>query len=107
MADTGTFPALKSILNSKDFTDPDTAANKKVNAYFGGQNVNKILAESAQRKVTKFSYLPYNPYAQSSFGDQISKAYSKDITLKQAFANYGKALTDHGNQQGYTVTDKG
>lgn len=107
MADTGTFPALKSILNSKDFTDPNTEANKKVNAYFGGQNVNEVLAESAQRKVSKFSYLPYNPFAQSSFGDQISKAYSKEITLEQAFTNYGKALTDHGNQQGYTVTDKG
>ena len=48
----------------------------------------------------------YNPFAQSSFGDQISKAYSKSITLKEAFANYAKALADHGTQQGYTVTNK-
>ena len=41
-----------------------------------------------------------------SFGDQISKAFSKNITLKEAFANYAKALADHGTQQGYTVTNK-
>ena len=107
MADTGTFPSLKSILTSEDFTDPTTEANKKVNDYFGGQNVNEVLSEAAQRKVSEFSYLPYNPFAQSSFGDQISKAYNKEITLKEAFANYGKALAEHGTQQGYTVTNKG
>ena len=106
MADTGTFPSLKSILTSKSFTDPNSEANKKVNDYFGGQNVNQVLSEAAQRKVSKFAYLPYNPFAQSSFGDQISKAFSKNITLKEAFANYAKALADHGTQQGYTVTNK-
>ena len=57
MADTGTFPSLKSILTSKSFTDPNTEANKKVNDYFGGQNVNQVLSEAAQRKVSKFAYL--------------------------------------------------
>ena len=67
MADTGTFPSLKKILSSDSFTDPNTEANKKVNDYFGGQNVNEILSEAAQRKVSAFQYLPYNPYAQSTF----------------------------------------
>lgn len=49
MADTGTFPALKKILTSDSFTDPTTDANKKTNDYFGGQNVNEILAEAARR----------------------------------------------------------
>ncbi|WP_018142748.1 ABC transporter substrate-binding protein [Alloscardovia criceti] len=106
MAETGTFPSLKKILESSSFTDPDSESNKKVNDFFGGQNVNEILSEAAQRKVTNFQYLPYNPYAQTTFGDQISKAYTKEITLKEAFANYGKALAEHGEQQGYTVTDK-
>ena len=97
MADTGTFPSLKKILSSDSFTDPNTEANKKVNDYFGGQNVNEILSEAAQRKVSAFQYLPYNPYAQTAYGDEVSKAYS---------VNYSKALTDHGNQQGYTVTSK-
>jgi multiple sugar transport system substrate-binding protein len=106
MADTGTFPSLKSILTSKSFTDTNTESNKKTNAYFGGQNVNEVLATAAQLPVTKFQYLPYNPYAQSTYGDQISKAYTKEITLKQAMENYGESLAKHGEEQGYTVTLK-
>lgn len=106
MADSGTFSALKKILQSDSFTDPNSDANKKVNGYFGGQNVNKVLADAAQRPVEKFQYLPYNPYAQSSYGDEISKAYSKSITLEKAMQNYGKNLADHGTQEGYTVTVK-
>lgn len=49
MADTGTFPALKKILTSDSFTDPTAETNKKTNDYFGGQNVNEILAEAARR----------------------------------------------------------
>ena len=85
----------------------DSQAQRLGTKRFGGQNVNEILSEAAQRKVSKFSYLPYNPFAQSDFGDQIAKAYNKKITLEQAFENYGKSLAEHGTQQGYTVTNKG
>ena len=106
MAATGTFPSLKRILESKSFVDPSAEANKKVNDFFGGQNVNEVLSQAAQRKVTEFQYLPYNPFAQTTFGDQISKAYSKDTTLEKAMAAYAKALAEHGEQQGYKVTNK-
>lgn len=96
MVDKGTFPSLKKILNSPDFTS-------KKNEYFGGQEVNKVLTEAANRKVTRFQYLPYNPYAQSTYGDSIGKAYLKQTSLEQAFENYQKKLVDHGNQQGYKV----
>ena len=105
-ADTGTFPSLKSILQSDSFTDPTTESNKKTNDYFGGQNVNEVLAEAAQRPTEKFQYLPYNPFAQSAYGDEVSKAYTKEITLEQAMENYAKKLADQGTQQGYTVTVK-
>lgn len=106
MAATGTFPSLKRILESKSFVDPSAEANKKVNDFFGGQNVNEVLSQAAQRKVTEFQYLPYNPFAQTTFGDQISKAYPKDTTLEKAMAAYAKALAEHGEQQGYKVTNK-
>lgn len=96
MADNGTFPSLKKILNSNDFTS-------KKNEYFGGQEVNKVLTEAANRKVTKFQYLPYNPFAQSTYGDSIGRAYLKQTTLEKAFEDYQKQLVDHGNQQGYKV----
>ena len=98
MADTGTFPSLKSILTSKSFTDPNTEANKKVNDYFGGQNVNQVLSEAAQRK-SPSSPTCRTTRSRSPASRQISKAYSKSITLKEAFANYAKALADHGTQQ--------
>lgn len=107
MSETGTFPALKSILNSDSFTDPNTESNKKTNEFFGGQNVNKILAEAAKRPVNEFQYLPYNAFAQTEFGDDISPAYGKKKTLKEAFTEYGKKLTEHGTQQGYDVTNNG
>ncbi|WEV63705.1 extracellular solute-binding protein [Bifidobacterium sp. ESL0732] len=106
MADTGTFSSLKKILNSNSFTDPTTESNKKINDYFGGQNVNKILAEGAQRPVEKFQYLPYNQFAQTAFGDEISKAYSKNIPLKRAMENYAQKLADYGREKGYSVTVK-
>lgn len=106
MADTGTFPSLKKILKSDSFTDPTTGSNKKTNDYFGGQNVNEVLSAAAQRPTEKFQYLPYNPYAQTTYGDEVSKAYSGDITLEEALQNYAKKLAEQGKQQGYNVTVK-
>ncbi|NEG69457.1 ABC transporter substrate-binding protein [Bifidobacterium choloepi] len=106
MSETGTFPALKSILNSDSFVDPDSDANKTTNEYFGGQNVNKILAEAAQRPVNTFQYLPYNSFAQTEYGDDISPAYTGKETLADAFKTYGEKLAEHGTQEGYTVTNK-
>ena len=106
MADTGTFPSLKKILRSDSFTDPTTESNKKTNDYFGGQNVNEVLSAAAQRPTEKFQYLPYNPYAQTAYGDEVSKAYSGDITLEKALENYANKLAEQGKQQGYNVTVK-
>lgn len=105
-ADTGTFPSLKKILKSSSFVDPNTASNRKTNEYFGGQNVNKTLSEAAQRPTQIFQYLPYNPYAQSMYGDYISKAYSKQMTLEKAMDSYARVLAEHGTQEGYKVTVK-
>ena len=99
MADNGTFPSLKKILNDSDFQSVE-------NEYFGGQQVNKVLCEAANLPVTEFQYLPYNPYAQSQYGDAIAPAYQGKTTLKEAFANYAKLLGDYGTQQGYKVTVK-
>ena len=102
MADTGTFPSLKKILRSDSFTDPTTESNKKTNDYFGGQNVNEVLSAAAQRPTEKFQYLPYNPYAQTAYGDEVSKAYSGDITLEKALENYANKLAEQGKQQATT-----
>ena len=102
----GHSPSLKKILKSGSFIDPNTASNRKTNEYFGGQNVNKTLSEAAQRPTQIFQYLPYNPYAQSMYGDYISKAYSRQMTLEKAMDSYARALAEHGTQEGYKVTVK-
>ena len=96
MRDTGTFPALKKLLNDSAFTD-------EKDDYFGGQQVNKVLVEAANKQVTKFQYLPYNPYAQSTYGDSIGKAYQGQTTLAKAMADYQSKLVAHGEQEGYSV----
>ncbi|KAB8288759.1 ABC transporter substrate-binding protein [Bifidobacterium ramosum] len=99
MADHGTFPATTKLLEDKDF-------QSKKNEYFGGQQVNKVLVEAAERKVSAFQYLPYNPYAQSKYGDDVVPAFQGKKTLKDAIAAYAKTLADYGTDQGYTVTVK-
>ena len=84
--------------SENDYTPPEKS--------FGGQNVNEVLSAAAQRPTEKFQYLPYNPYAQTAYGDEVSKAYSGDITLEKALENYANKLAEQGKQQGYNVTVK-
>lgn len=104
MVHDGGFPSLKSILNSSSFVDPTSEANVKTNKYFGGQHVNEVLAKAGRATSSSFQYLPYNSYAQQAYGDEISKAYSKQISLEKAMENYAKNLADYGKRQGYNVT---
>lgn len=99
MADTGTFPSLIKLLEDEDFVS-------QTDDYFGGQKVNEILATAAALPVTEFQYLPYNPFAQSTYGDEIGQAYQGKKTLAEAMASYAQKLADHGEQEGYTVTLK-
>lgn len=96
MTDTGTFPALLKILNSKKFTE-------KKNEYFGGQQINKVFSQAANMQVSNFQFLPFSAYAQSIYGDQIAPAYQKKTSLKDAIKGYQEKLISYGKQQGYQV----
>lgn len=96
MADTGTFPALKSILKSDDFVS-------KKNDFFGGQEVNKVLADAAALDVSEYTFLPYSAHAQAVYGDYISPAYQGKKTMRDALQSYQNALVKYGDDQGYTV----
>lgn len=96
LVDIGNFPALKSILNSSKFTD-------QTNEYFGGQNVNKVLSEAAQTDSESYQFLPFSAYAQSIFGDHLSKAYQGEISLSDAVSSYQEALIKYAKEQGYQV----
>jgi multiple sugar transport system substrate-binding protein len=92
----GQFPTMKSDLASKEFLDAP-------NAYFGGQEINKVFAQSAKDVNTGFQFLPYNSYASSVFSDYVGKAYLGQVSLSQGLDDWGDALKKYGEEQGFTV----
>lgn len=95
-ADGGAFPATTAQLNSPDFRNKEFA-------YFGGQRVNQVLAEAATRVVPGWSYLPYQVYANSVYGDSVGKAYLGDVGLQEGLAAWGDLCVTYGREQGFTL----
>jgi multiple sugar transport system substrate-binding protein len=94
--DAGAFPATTKQISSPDFV------NKKSD-YFGGQEINKVLAASAENVVKGWSYLPFQVYANSIFNDTVGKAYVSKATLEQGLADWQKKSATYGDQQGFKV----
>ncbi|WP_447007268.1 ABC transporter substrate-binding protein [Saccharothrix isguenensis] len=94
--DSGGFPATKADLESPAFKDEQTP-------YFGGQKANQILTAAAGQVSTGWSYLPYQTYANTIFGDTVGKSYAGGTAIDPGLADWQKALVDYGNQQGFTV----
>ncbi|THG33996.1 sugar ABC transporter substrate-binding protein [Glaciibacter flavus] len=92
----GQFPTMKEDLESADFL----AAK---NDYFGGQEINKIFAQSAADALPGWQFLPYNSYAGTIFGDYVGKAYLGEATLADALQSWGDALGEYGTEQGFSV----
>ncbi|MEV0620047.1 sugar ABC transporter substrate-binding protein [Nonomuraea sp. NPDC050404] len=94
--DNGAFPATTSHLNAAAFKD-------KKFPYFGDQQVNQVLAESASQVVTGWKYLPYQTYANSIFNDTVGKAYTGAGTLQDGLKAWQDASVKYGQEQGFTV----
>ncbi|MFK0172119.1 ABC transporter substrate-binding protein [Streptomyces sp. NPDC090306] len=94
--DNGAFPATTAQLNSTAFQDTKFP-------YFGGQQANKIFAESAANVADDWSYLPYQVYANSIFNNTVGKAYISGTTLTDGLASWQAASVKYGNEQGFTV----
>ncbi|TXS69223.1 extracellular solute-binding protein [Streptomyces sp. me109] len=92
----GAFPATKAELQSADFQ------NIKFD-YFGGQQANKIFAESAANVGSDWSYLPFQQYANSIFNDTVGKAYISGTKLAAGLKSWQDASIKYGNEQGFTV----
>ncbi|GAA2272775.1 sugar ABC transporter substrate-binding protein [Streptomyces atrovirens] len=92
----GAFPATTEQLNSEAFQNTEFP-------YFGGQQANRIFAESAANVADDWSYLPYQVYANSIFNDTVGKAYVSDTTLAEGLKTWQEASVEYGNEQGFTV----
>jgi multiple sugar transport system substrate-binding protein len=93
----GAFPATLADLTSSAFTE-------KTDDYFGGQKYNQVLADAAKNVATGWSYLPFQVYANSIFGDNVGKAYTSSTTLTDGLNAWAAAMKDYGNKQGFTVS---
>lgn len=95
----GGFPSTTNELNSDSFLAdaPD---------YFGGQKINEVLVQGAKDVSTGWSYLPYQVYANSIYGDTVGQSYVSAGDLNTGLGAWQKSLADYGNQQGFTVTTK-
>jgi multiple sugar transport system substrate-binding protein len=98
-ADAGNFPSINTILDSASFQNAAPA-------YFGGQQINKVLSAAAKSVIPGWSYVPFQVYANSIFSDTVGQAYSNKTDLSTALKAWGSATATYGSQQGFTVTNK-
>ena len=90
----GNFPATKAEL-------ADAEWQGYTDEYFGGQEYNKVLAQAADDVLPGWSYLPFQVYANSIFGDKVSGAYTGSGNLTEAFAAWQTDLESYAKSNGF------
>ena len=93
----GAFPSTTAQLSDPAWLNDPVS-------YFGGQKVNQVLASAANNVVNGWSYLPFQVYANSIYGDTVGKSYSSNSDLAPGLANWQKKSADFGKQQGFSVS---
>ena len=53
--------------------------------------------------VEGWSYLPYQVYANSIFGDTVGQSYQNGTDLNEGLTTWQDALVEYGNSQGFAV----
>jgi multiple sugar transport system substrate-binding protein len=97
--DAGGFPSTVADLESPAFLDLKSD-------YFGGQQINKVLVQASKDVVPGWSYLPFQVYSNSIYGDTVGQSYAGKTDLNKGLVSWQKASADYGNQQGFKVTTK-
>ncbi|NEC21001.1 ABC transporter substrate-binding protein [Streptomyces parvus] len=92
----GSFPARAEQLESLEFLGAK-------DEYFGGQEINRVFADSLASVGGGWQYLPYDVYATTIFNDQVGKAYTGEKSLEEGLKNWEQQLIKYGKEQGFTV----
>lgn len=90
----GNFPATTAALADEEWLS-------YTDEYFGGQEYNKVLAQAAEDVLPGWSYLPFQVYANSIFGDKVSGAYTGSGTLTEAFKAWQTDLESYAKSNGF------
>jgi multiple sugar transport system substrate-binding protein len=94
--ESGGFPSTTAELSSEEFL-------ADAPEYFGGQKINEVLAAAADEVVEGWSYLPYQVYGNSIFGDTVGQSYQNGTDLNEGLVTWQDALVEYGNSQGFAV----
>ncbi|MGN8048881.1 ABC transporter substrate-binding protein [Curtobacterium sp. 22159] len=97
--ESGGFPSTTADLQSAAFLDEKPA-------YFGGQQINKVLVDASKSSDNDFTYLPYQVYANSVYADTVGQSYENGTSLESGLQAWQKALAKYGEDQGFTVSTK-
>ncbi|MEV6356301.1 ABC transporter substrate-binding protein [Streptomyces hydrogenans] len=92
----GAFPATRADLESDAFLNAEFP-------YFGGQQANRVFAESARNVGADWTYLPYQVYANSVFNDTVGKAYVSPTKLADGLKAWQDTSVKYGQDQGFTI----
>jgi multiple sugar transport system substrate-binding protein len=92
----GGFPSTTAELDDPEFLSLESD-------YFGGQKINEVLTQASKDVSKGWSYLPYQVYANSIFGDTVGQSYANKADLNDGLAEWQRQLVDYGNEQGFTV----
>ena len=95
-AESGGFPSTTAQLTSDAFVN-------KASDYFGGQQINQVLTEASTQVRPGWSYLPFQVYANSIFGDTVGQAYTSKGDLNTGLTAWQEQLVSYGNDQGFSV----
>ncbi|MDO5048688.1 MAG: sugar ABC transporter substrate-binding protein [Actinomycetaceae bacterium] len=90
----GNFPSTNEMLTDEDFLT-------YTDEYFGGQEYNKVLAQAAADVLPGWSYLPFQPYANTIYGDKIAGAFAGTTTVEDALATWQTDLESYAKQNGF------
>ncbi len=96
--ESGGFPATVAELEDESFTSVEPE-------YFGGQRINEVLQQASTQVVPGWSYLPFQVYANSIFGDTVGQSYADGEPLEQGLSSWQQQLASYGADQGFTVVD--
>ena len=95
-AESGGFPSTTAQLSDPAFVE-------KASDYFGGQKINEVLTQASSEVRKGWSYLPFQVYANSIYGDTVGQAYATKGDLNAGLTAWQDQLVQYGNDQGFSV----
>jgi multiple sugar transport system substrate-binding protein len=94
---TGGFPSTVANLESTEFLEYESE-------YFGGQKINEVLVAGIDSVGEDWSYLPWQPYANSIAGETVGQSYLERSDLNEGLVSWQDANIEYAERQGFTVS---